>query len=316
VTDDHREAAAGGQRSEPDLSGEWGHVADALTALAASIAGATKPAVDADDTRRRLRELSEGLVALSARVAGEPAAAVSAPAAPDLGETIAFPVVAARVGEPHVAGFATLAEPESEPGEPRVVLPAVLAATAKFRLAAEEPEPMLAPAPEQLAMPTEVVVTAQPMAAAPAAEGAGLEGEVSIRDWLFPEDESASVAGESGEPAAPSAASNVAESSPAVTPPVEPLTLTAGSVAAPAAGGVAPAEVSAAVAMPPAAGAGANAPLTLGLEAVRVAHERFLAERKAAEEAAEAALQKTHEAEDHVHRPPVSPPSDDDAPLW
>jgi hypothetical protein len=315
VTDDHREAAAGGQRSEPDLSGEWGHVADALTALAASIAQATKPAVDADDTRRRLQALSEGLVALSARVAGEPATA-----APDLGETMAFSVVAAPVREAHVAGFATLAAPEPESGESREVLPAVLAATAKFRRAAEESEAAEAePAHEQLTMATEAVAAevARPLAAPPAAEQPDLEGEVSIRDWLFPEEEPGQGGAESGELAVSTPAPTLvlAQEAPGAPRPAEgPAEETAGTAA--------PADVTDAVALPVEAGTAAPAetsaaaPLPLGLEAVRVAHERFLAERKAAEDSAAAALQKTHGAEGHVHRPPVSPPSDDDAPLW
>lgn len=193
-------------------TGDWAEVADALNTLGASIARATLAAVDNEENRRRLRELSEGLASL-ARRAGE---SVETVAATPEGERAKAVVVQAAESVREVGGQA------AEQLRPHFIS-ALQSANEKFRKAAEQWE-----TPEKPAV--EVVEPASAFA-----------------DLAEPVSEPAAKA-----PAAP-------ETPVAAAPSVPSRTFETGPVS------------------------------TDKLDAVRIAHERFVAERKAAEAAAAAA---------------------------
>jgi len=214
------ETSAAAPTPEPapaDASGDWAEVADALNTLGASISRATKAAVDNEENRRRLRELSEGLATL-ARHAG--ASIETAAATPEGGQVQKVVVQAAETvreaGDKAVETVREAGDKAAEQLRPHV-LSAVQAANEKFRKAAEQWEVPEKPTPEAEG-PTTVEAT-------PSSAASDVLGETP--------------ASEASAPQAPSAPE--------------------------------------------------FSPIPVGrLEAIKIAHERFVAERKAAEEAATA----------------------------
>jgi hypothetical protein len=267
VTDDQRHHSGAGVRPGDAASGDWREVAEALNALGESIAHATTAAIDNEENRRRLRELSDGLAALSRRVVETVETAVTTPEAREVGPAA---VQAAET----VGDVGTQVARQVPPH----VLNVIQATNEKFRQAAEQ---FKTPVPEVPAETVSADTAPLVLPVGPVGEASGepaetdrsleAEHEVSIHAWLFPE--------EAGVPIAPAA---------------EPAT---------------PA--------PPAAPVTAPETKVSPVDAVRVAHERFQAERKAAEAAAAASVEKAHTAQSgEVPRPVLTPPSDDDAPLW
>jgi len=120
----------------PTDAGDWAEVADALNTLGASIARATKAAVDNEENRRRLRELSEGLASL-AQKAGE---SIETAAATPEGQRVKAVVVQAAETVREVGDKA------ADHARPHFVS-ALQAANEKFRKAAEQWEVPVEPAP-------------------------------------------------------------------------------------------------------------------------------------------------------------------------
>lgn len=304
--------------------GDWREVADALNSLGESIARATNAAVDDEENRRRLRELSEGLAALSRRVGESVADASRAPVAAAAARDTAPARPEVRDIEQAVVQAAEAVreagETAAEQARPHV-LHAIQLANEKFRHAAEQwekpPEPEVVPEPQPAgpaaAAATPVAQATPPGPSAPPAEPA----ELSIHAWLFPE-ESAPAGGPVSESSPETAVAPTAappEATVSLVPAAMPgtLALTAASLM-PAPEGQPAAQ--SAPAVEPESGAAAHVSRER-LDAVRVAHERFLVERRAAEGAASEALLKAHAAASEPHQPPLpAPPSDEDAPLW
>lgn len=269
-----------------DPGGDWAQVAEALNTLGASIARATVAAVDNEENRRRLRELSDGLASL-ARRAGE---SIETAAASPEGEQVRAAVVHAaetirEAGDKAAETVREAGDKAQEQLRPHV-LSAINSANEKFRQAAAQWE----------VKPTPVVE--------PPVEPAAETGLVKV-----PENTTTLVVTEASTEA-PAAVTTVA---PVGARTAEP---TPAPVAAPA---------TESVATPVPARVFESVPVSVEkLDAVRVAHERFVAERKAAEAAAAAskaaagAPAEEPLLEESVIGPePVAESTDsDDSPLW
>jgi hypothetical protein len=310
-----------------DTAAEWRAVTDALNALGDSIARASAAPVDDDESRRRMRELSEGLASLAARLgtaAGTPVHSPSA-AVPTAPPVVSTPVVEA----PPV--------PTSSEAPPSV-RDAFLLATEKFR-AAENAEratvssatiEAVTAAPAQAPLPIETApapatqpVSAEQVEAASvtgsfkaviagkvssfigaaanrvgvqlsgAEESAEEQPEPSIQEWLYPEGlPEAELQVDSELEPAPGMAEPAAAAQPESTAPAE----------APESSGTPQPAVPAEPLSPE--------------DVLRVAHERFKAERRSAVESANKAREfaAAHRKGKHPAQP--APPSDDTPPLW
>jgi len=234
------------------------------------------------------------------------------------------------------------------------VLDALRVANEKFRAvevefdkttgSSETPAPAATPAPvaaEDLETPASITgafaaVVADKVtslvggvAAAVGARGAEPEPEPeepSIHEWLFPEGapETKLQLDTDLEPAATSVHAAEAEREDAAARAEPPAPVASGEPEPAVASEPAPEPAAEPDAAPaptpapePAVASSAPAPAPELLEAARVAHERFLAERRIAEEAASASRMRTRSERRNgkpAKRP--APPSDDDATLW
>lgn len=311
---DESQHAAGSGQAAP---GPWHDVADALGHLGASISRATTEVVADDENRRRMRELSEGLTVLAGRLAEAAGDALDLPVARIADRA------AAAIDEP-LSEAATAVSAEVEKLRP-AALDALRIANEKFRAAGAEgdaapaaaaaaPSPFVpapAPAPvaaETLDHPASITgrfaaVVADKVGSlvdtVATAVGARQEAEPeveepTIQEWLFPE--------------------SVPEAELQIDTEIEPGPDALEVVASAPLVAVEPAE-EAPVAAPPREPAAHAADESECADAVRVAHERFVAERKIAEEAAGAALTRAR-AEHPKPKRRRPAPSDDDATLW
>lgn len=352
-----------------DTGAQWRAVTEALNALGDSIARASAAPVADDESRRRMRELSEGLASLAAKLNTASHAnaqpAVAAPAA------VQAPVATAPPSQAPISFEAAPIATSSE--APPSVRDAFLLATEKFRAAETADRAAVSPATIEAVtaapstpglLPVEPVpetvtepVSAEQVEAASltgsfkaviadrvssiiggvanrvGVQLSGSEGdengqqpESSIQEWLYPE----------GLPEAELQLDSDLEPGPGVAEPVSSVPVEHESTSEHPSGSAAPVSPAPAAstaaapsAVPPATAPAAQAPVASPAAApsaaseplspedvLRIAHERFKAERRSAVESANKAREfaAAHRKGKQPSEP--APPSDDNAPVW